>query len=374
MTQSVEHLFEFDWKSWIFFALDSKNWTFFFNFFIWLKELSLFLYESKIEKFFLKKKKSHPKKWLKELNPFLFVSTMTQRIELFVNDSLNWASFMNFFSIRVEFFFFWFKELNFFFFEYDSMNRSYFFECDSKIEIFGWKSQKWIFSIFWKLKIDSFHMTRRIEPAFSTWLRELNYFWNWLKVFFNGLEESNPFFQYDSTNRTFLKCDSFFKMIQRTEPLFGGITQRIGLDSKTWTLCFSNLIPRIGLILMTPRLEASFLNYVTKNFFWKKKNDSKNWTEIFDSKICFFVWLKELIFLYDPKNWNLFLWIWHRELNPFSFLPQRIETFSSLPQMIEFFFFKNFIDSKNWTFFFSDMTQRNEIRKKKKTQRVELFF
>ena len=214
-----------------------------------------------------------------------------------------------------------------------------------------------------------FNMTQRIEPAFFNMTQRIELFLKLTKSFFNGLEESNPFFQYDSTNRTFLKCDSFFKMIQRTEPLFGKITQRIGLDSKTWTLCFSNLIPRIGLILMTPRLEASFLNYVTKNFFLKK-NDSKNWTKIFDSKICFFcmaqrndffVWLKELIFLYDPKNWNLFLWIWRRELKLFSLnMTQRIEPF---------FFFT----AKNWNFFFFAANDWVFFFKILLTQRIELF-
>ena len=44
-------------------------------------------------------------KMTQSIEPFLFFSTVTQRIELFVNDSLNWASFMNLFSIRVELFF-----------------------------------------------------------------------------------------------------------------------------------------------------------------------------------------------------------------------------------------------------------------------------
>ena len=93
----------------------------------------------------------------------------------------------------------------------------------------------------------------------------------------------------------------------------------------------------------------------------------------------FFVWLKELIFLYDSKNW-------------FFCLTQRIETFffeydaenwtlflfcrkelklSSLPQIIEFFS-KNFIDLKNCTFFFWYDSKKWNL--KKMTQRVEFFF
>ena len=68
-------------------------------------------------------------------------------------------------------------------------------------------------------------------------------------------------------------------------------------DSMTWTLCFSNLIQRIGLILMTPRLEASFYIMTQRIVFWKTMtqriepsfsdvtqriepflHDSKNWT------------------------------------------------------------------------------------------------
>ena len=187
----------------------------------------------------------------------------------------------------------------------------------------------------------------------------------------------------------------FVKWFKELNLFFEKITQRIGLDSKTWTLCFSNLIPRTGLILMTPRLEASFLNYDTKNFFLKKK---KKMTQRIGPKFLtqrnvFFVWLKEMIFCMAQR---IDFFVWLKELKPFSlnmtqrietfffeydaenwclflFLPQRIETFSSLPQMIELFFFKNFIDSKNWTFF-SDMTQRNEIRKKKRLKELNLFF
>ena len=105
---------------------------------------------------------------------------------------------MNLFSIRVEFFFFWLKELNFF------LNMTQLIEpiflCDSKIEIFGWKSQKWNFSIFWKLKIDFFHMTRRIEPAFFNKTQRIELFLKLTQSFLNGLEESNPFF-FNTTQR-----------------------------------------------------------------------------------------------------------------------------------------------------------------------------
>ena len=184
-------------------------------------------------------------------------------------------------------------------------------------------------------------------------------------------------------------------MIQRTEPLFWKNNSKnwtwlkdlnslfFKLDSKNWTYFDDS------------QTWSFFLELWHKEFFfWKKKNDSKNWTKIFDSKKCFFCMAQRNDFLYGSKNW---FFVWLKELKPFSlnmtqrietfffeydaenwclflFLPQRIETFSSLPQMIELFFFKNFIDSKNWTFF-SDMTQRNEIRKKKKRlKELNLFF
>ena len=170
-----------DWKSSTFSALDSKNWTFFQPFDS--KNWALFCMSPKLNFFF--EKKYHPKKWLKELNLFetwltesnpfetkktqriepsfvFFFFSMTQRIELFVNDSLNWASFLNLFSIRVEFFFFWLKELNFFWIWLKESNP--FFECD----FFSKKKKLKKFNSFQKKK-----MTQIIEP-FWTWLNELN--------------------------------------------------------------------------------------------------------------------------------------------------------------------------------------------------------
>ena len=142
-----------DSKCWTPFWIWLKELNFFctglkeLNFFstIWLKELSPFFLSPKLNFFFKNTiPKNDSKNWtfskhdsqsriplkrkrLKELNPLLFFS-MTQRIELFVNDSLNWASFMNLFSIRVEFFLFWLKELYFFWMWLKESNP--FFECD----------------------------------------------------------------------------------------------------------------------------------------------------------------------------------------------------------------------------------------------------
>ena len=178
---------------------DSKCWTPFWiwlkelNFFLhWtkrielfsicLKELSLFLWVQELNFFQMQKwpsQKNDSKNWtfskhdsqnriplkrkrLKELNPLLFFFSMTQRIELFVNDSLNWASFMNLFSMRVEFFFFWLKELNFL--NMTQRIEPTFFECD----FFFQKKKK-----TQKIELFSKKVTQIIEP-FWTWLNELN--------------------------------------------------------------------------------------------------------------------------------------------------------------------------------------------------------
>ena len=92
----------------------------FFEFFFWKK--------SHIKKGFDFLSHMQKKGWLilsgkmtQRIEPFVFFffSTMTQRIELFVNDSLDWASLMNLFSIRVELLFLS-DSKNWTFFEYDS--------------------------------------------------------------------------------------------------------------------------------------------------------------------------------------------------------------------------------------------------------------
>ena len=134
-------------------------------------------------------------KMTQRIEPFLFLfSTMTQRIELFVNDSFNWASFMNLFSTRVELLFLS-DSKNWTFFQYYSKDFEYFskiwtlFEYDSKIEIFGWKIVK---------KLNSFQriMTQRIQP------------------FFSDMTQWNEIWKNDSKSLT-----GFFNMTYRIEPL-----------------------------------------------------------------------------------------------------------------------------------------------------------
>ena len=195
-------------------------------------------------------------------------------------------------------------------------------------------------------------VTKRIEPS-SFWSMTHR-----IELFLNMTQRIEPIFY----------CDSFFKK-----------------NSKNWTLFTKKMTQRIEhFSCMTQRIEPSVNVTQRVEFFerdWKNgtwKNDSKNWNFLsMTQRIDFFLNVTQRIetffFEYDAENWNLFLWIWRRELNPFSFSPQRIETFSSLPQMIELFFQK-FYWLKELNFFFSDMTQRNEIRKKKRLKELNLFF
>ena len=204
----------------------------------------------------------------------------------------------------------------------------------------------------------------------------MNYFFTWLEL--------NSFFdQYDSKSRIFHKkwlkvLNTFLNLTERVES-FLHWTQRIELffqpfDSKNWA--FFYICPKLKKFFflkkktsqkMTQRIGPKFLTqryvflYGSKNFFLY---DSKNWF------FCMTQRIKTFFFEYDAENWNLFLWIWRRELMPFSFLPQRIETFSSLPQMIEFF--SKILTQRIELFFLIWLKEMKS--EKKKTQRVELFF
>ena len=146
------------------------------------------------------------------------------------------------------------------------------------------------------------------------------------------------------------------------------ISQRIGLDSKTWTFCFFQTWFKELDLFWWPQTWSFFWNYDA--FFFLKK-----WLKELDPTF----WLKELIFLYDSKNRTLFcmtqriepflydlknwtfLWIWRRELN--LLLMRRKE--------LNFFFFA----SKNWTFFLLYRKYLSSFFwKNKLTQRIELFF
>ena len=197
---------------------------------------------------------------------------MIQRIEPFSqNDSKNWTSFWV-----------WFKELNF---------------C----QIYTTQSQ-------------------RIEPLFSIRLNESNTFFLHVTHVFIWFKELIFFFE------KFLK-ELIFHMTQSMVP-----------DAETWNLCFWILIQRIGPFFFYDSQTWSFFFFQKlwrKDFFfwkiWLKeldlflfwKNDSKNWTFLYDSKnrTHFLMWLFskknqkfELFSKNDSKNWTFFI-VWLKELN-----------------------------------------------------------
>ena len=239
MTQRIEPLF---------FNNDSESWTLC----KWLIELSLF-YEPLLNKswiFLFLTQRIEPIFWM-----WLFQKT--QKIELFSkkNDSKNWTflnmtqwiepSFndsKNWTSLSHELFLNDSKNLTFFF-QYDSKNWTLFRKNDSKNwTFFEYDSKNWISFWVWlkdstfflvrlnesnpffdvtqklkflveKVKDETFQFFENSKLIFShdskNWTRLFNmtqrielFFFIWLEVFFSGLEESNHFFQYGSTNRT----------------------------------------------------------------------------------------------------------------------------------------------------------------------------
>ena len=316
---------------------DSQNWPFF----VWFSELNFFKYDSG--------------KWT-------FFSNTTHRIDFFdKNDSKNWT----FFSCDAK---------NWTFFLFASKNWGFFLNMTQRIELFflQFDSKNWTFFLNW---------TQRVEPIYWVWLKELNLFVSsiWLKElnFFSiWLKELNV----------------FLSMIQRIESLFEDDSKKSNFfffeyDSMNRT--FFNLTRRIDFFFWKKRewlKELKFLEHESKNwifeFFWKKKNDSKNWaflkntiqrTELFfqydwifffskyDSKnltlhftmtqrLCFFFYLekiKEFDFFYDSQTWTFFF------LNIFS---------------------KKKKDSKNWAFFFFELWLSKYIFLKYECDSQNIFF
>ena len=190
---------------------------------------------------------------------------MTQRIELFVNDSFNWASFMNLFSIRIELLFLS-DSKNWTFFQYDSKDFEYF----SKI-----------WTLFWiRLKESTLFLIRLKKLKFlvdknSTLSKEL------------GLKELN-LFEHDSMNWTFFNMTRriFLKKEWLKELKF------LEHESKNWIFEFLS-------------------KNDSKNWAFLKKYDTKNWTSFqYDWKIFFnmtrriepfsITWFKD--FFFPPKK------------------------------------------------------------------------
>ena len=453
VTSRIWTFLEYDAKNWTLFLFDAKKWTFISL--IWmtprivffkqknLNELNFLKYDSqnwtfepcvkKIKKdsengtllkwFFEMTHRMEPfffwtfSRWLKELKsffnmtqriePFVFLK-MSQRIELkkmlkelnicfiwttFLHDSMNWF-FSQFDSKSWVFsnmtqrvgFFFWIslEELNIFFY-HDSkeLNLSLFLNFTQRLEpSFEYDSQKWAFFFFEhdSKKWTFLHITQRIEPFFLRGRRkELNFFLNltqridaknwtsflnmiqrieFLSDIYDSKSKNRTFFflQYDSTNRTlFLHVIHVFKWFKEfffkkfLKELIFHMTQRMVPDAKTWNLCFWNLIQRIGPFLWLKELNPFFVWRKELNFF----SDLPQRTELFFfSKIWlelshfFLIGLKELNYFYDLQNWTSFFFtnmtqriepflLWLREL---IFLRLKELNFSSsMAQRIEFF-------------------------------------
>ena len=238
LTQSVEHLFEFDWKSWNFFVLDSKNW-FFFNHMTQRIE-PFFCMSPKLN--FLKKKltritipKNDSKNWtfskhdsqnwiflkrkrLTELNPsfhsqkWTLLFNMTQRMNFFDWLKKNWTGFL----------------------EYDSKNWARIFsKMTRKNELSRRMTQRiepcvkrkvsksgtcfW----FWSKELFPFffNLTRRIKPFSWIYSTELNLFSIWLKEFWTHKK-------YDSLNWTFFFAKKWLKEC---------FEKKVKNDSTNWT-------------------------------------------------------------------------------------------------------------------------------------------
>ena len=241
---------------------------------------------------------------LKELNSLK--KSMTPRIEFF------WKK--------------WFKEKKIFL-EKKKNSKNWTFFMTQRIESFF--LVKKIDTLNWTLL---FNMTHRIEPFFSTWLKELNFF----------------FEQYDSKNCTFL-CKIWLNLLNlfaqygsKNWTLSYEKTQRIELfiyhDSQNWT--FFNLTHRIQPFFSTRVISTNWtfsvwlmeLNLLFMNLFsiWLKEMnsfqyDSKKWTRFNMTQRTELVsiWLKELnLFLNEPlliwvQELNLLFSIRHTELNLF---------------------------------------------------------
>ena len=187
---SKNWFFEYNSQNWtqkfFFFWHDLQNWTHFFNMTHRIFSFTKFLTH--------RNDWSCLEKWLKELNPFVFFfSTMTQRIELFVNDSFNWASFMNLFSIRVELLFLS-DSKNWTFFQYDSKDFEYFSKIwtlftTQRIDPFLYDSKKLKFLVDKKLNSFQRIRTQRIQLFFSK---------QWCKVVKKMIRRIEPSWKYDS--------------------------------------------------------------------------------------------------------------------------------------------------------------------------------
>ena len=235
----------------------------------------------------------------KRSEPFFFFFKMTQRIELFFSkcDSKTWTFFWKM----------WLKELNFF------------FKCDSK----NWTS-------FW------------------IWFKELNF----CQICTTQSQRIEPpFFQYDSTNRTPFFC--MWLMFSYV------LKNRFFIWLKEWYLT-----QRLEIYVFEIWFKELFFYDDSQTWsFFSKKYDAKNFfLKNMSQRIePFFVWLKELNpFLYDSKNWTLF--VWRKRIEPvcFEYDAENWTFFLICRKELSFFFFAKFW-LKELSHFFLNRTERIEL-------------
>ena len=241
-------------------------------------------------------------------------------------------------------------------------------------------------------------MTRGIETLFMTHRIELFFWLIDLNLFLSMIQRIESLFEYDSKNRIFFEA----KKTHRIEPFFSPAETNPSFqyDAKNWTfLVFQHDSKNWIFFWLTQkklnRISRIWLKELRANFV---KNDSKNW----------------IFFQYVSMNWTFFLNMTHR-IEPFFNMIERILNFSkimthwiepflqkkmaqrmfwkvkkwlqeliflNITHRIEPFFFWH--DLQNWTHFFN-MTHRIFFYKNvdsqkwlilsgKMTQRIEPFF
>ena len=184
---------------------------------------------------------------------------------------------------------------------YDSKNWI-FFEKIKELNLF--------FSRIWLKELNSFEMTKRIEPLF------MNLFSIWLK-------ELKSFFQYDAKNWTFL----VFQYDSKNWIFFFNLTQRI--------VCFYYMTQRVELLFWNLTLRIEPFYWV----WWTFLLSMTQRIELFEFDSNFEPFFIE----YDSKSWTSF-WVW---LNFFLSMTQRKELLEKRLKELIFFFLKNV--RKKWT-------------------------
>ena len=252
-------------------------------------------------------------------------------------------------------------------FEDDSKNRTLFWirlnESNPFLNMTQWieLSLTWLEELnffFWKKK----RMTQRIEISWA-WVKELNFWFFLFKT--KRIKELSFSHKYDTKNWTFFfQYDSiFFKIwLEEFNPSFYH-------DSKTLLFFFFEKIKEFEFFYDSQTWTFFFFNF----FFWKKQNDSKNWSLFLNyvSPKKFF-WSTNAthrtdFFLYDSQNWFFWIWLFFLTLNFFFFwIRLKVLKFSNTTQRIQLFFlwyvsknctslsYEPFLhDSKNLTLFFN---------------------